>query len=290
VTKPQSLKFEFKKSSQVFLALILVAFLLKGVVLLDPDFGWRLKAGEIFLSEGIPRTDPFSYTMTSFPWVDHAWFQSMMIAATYPVIGKVGLAFIYACIAAFSLIISLARNKRNVVDGSLSALRSSLDYELGLFGNLVFLLAVYAIFIFFGSRVQVVSWLMLAILLKVVLDPKIWEKWRLFLPAFFVLWVNLHGSFALGILVLFLVLVVRAIRLKNFVLEDIVIAIACVVVSLINPYGTGVWREVWSSASDLKLRFTINEWKPTLTMLNLPVAASIALFCVFVWKQKKSLE
>src|SRR3989344_2416597 len=63
-----------------------------GIYRLDPDFGWHLKVGEILLTEGIPATDPFSYTMPSLPWVDHGRVTDMAMAWLYPRVGMTGLA------------------------------------------------------------------------------------------------------------------------------------------------------------------------------------------------------
>jgi hypothetical protein len=278
-----------KRTFFLYLVVFLI-FLLKGSFSLDPDFGWRLKAGEIYINAGIPKTDPFTYTMPSYPWVDHAWLQSAGIAATLPIIGKVGLAALYTLLAILAVTLAFYRNEEVIIKKNLFLNKYSLSRDFGIFGSLVFLLSIYIIFIFYGVRVQVVSWLMLSILLKVIFDQKVWERWRMFLPVFFILWANLHGSFALGILVLFLVLIIRSVGMKSIDSENFVIAVVCLFVTLANPYRIGVWREVWSSVSDSDLRWTIYEWMPALMMFNILVAFSIVLFTVFVWKHKEIYE
>ncbi|MCH7641363.1 hypothetical protein IID22_04155 [Patescibacteria group bacterium] len=48
--------------SILIVALSFALFWAKGAISLDPDFGFRLKTGELILAEGIPKTDPYSYT------------------------------------------------------------------------------------------------------------------------------------------------------------------------------------------------------------------------------------
>src|SRR3989344_2019952 len=76
-----------------------------GIYRLDPDFGWHLKVGEILLTEGIPATDPFSYTMPSFPWVDHGRVTDMAMAWLYPRVGMTGLAGLAAVVVLAAVVI-----------------------------------------------------------------------------------------------------------------------------------------------------------------------------------------
>src|SRR3972149_6328374 len=98
-------------------------FLLRGVIWLDPDFGWHLRMGEIILREGIPKTDPFSYTMPSYPFVDQTWLIDVVMARLYPAIGAIGLAGFYAVFLTLTLAIgvfgSVSRLKRITVERSL---------------------------------------------------------------------------------------------------------------------------------------------------------------------------
>jgi hypothetical protein len=77
----------------MFLVLVLGAFIWKGSVGLDPDFGWHIRSGEYILENGIPSFDPLSYTMPSFPFIDHAWGSSILFFLFYPVVSLCGLSF-----------------------------------------------------------------------------------------------------------------------------------------------------------------------------------------------------
>src|SRR3989344_3864269 len=90
------LAFAKKYGRAIFYMLALILFWTRAIVFLDPDFGWRLKSGELILKTGIQYKDPFSYTMPSFPYVDHAWLQSLTLSYLFPIVGKIGLALIYS--------------------------------------------------------------------------------------------------------------------------------------------------------------------------------------------------
>lgn len=277
-------------------------FFIKGIFFLDPDFGWRLRSGEIYVTSGIPKTDPFSYTVPTFAWVDHAWSISAIIFLVYSKVGYIGLAFLFAGVATVTVYILSLRLKPFTADkrfyskmgylvgGSLISPRFiNLSYDkLNVFASFVFWLAISILFTFFGIRAQVFSWLMLSSLLLVIFNERLWKKWKTFLPIFFFIWANLHGSFLSGLVVVFLVLVSRFVGQKRISFSDSVIFIVSSLSTLVNPYGLGIWREVLSSVLDSSLRWKIIEWMPALTMLDLSmvflIGISLALSLRYVKK------
>jgi hypothetical protein len=71
----------------------------------DHDFGWHIRMGQLILAKGIPATDPFSYTMPSYPFVDHEWLADILLVQLYPIIGYPGLGVIYTFIAVAALLL-----------------------------------------------------------------------------------------------------------------------------------------------------------------------------------------
>jgi len=284
------LAFAKKYGRAIFYMLALILFWTRAIVFLDPDFGWRLKSGELILKTGIQYKDPFSYTMPSFPYVDHAWLQSLTLSYLFPIVGKIGLALIYSLFVFLAIKISHSTLKSSVKKDLTNIYRKSLGGDFGDFSNFVFLLSISLLFVFFGVRVQILTWVFLALLLKMIFDDILWKKYRLFLPLIFLVWANTHGGFASGLMSFFLVLITRSLREKKVNLYSYFIFIASLLITLVNPYGFGVWREVWSSIVDAKLRWAINEWMPAITMLNLPMIVLGTFSSVFVWKQRKFLK
>ena len=75
--------------------LVGIFFGFKLVWFLDPDFGWHLRVGELIAKQGIPRTDPFSFTMPSYLFVDHEWLTNVIIYFGYSLFGSVFLYFVF---------------------------------------------------------------------------------------------------------------------------------------------------------------------------------------------------
>jgi hypothetical protein len=244
------------KKLVILLILILALFALKAVLQIDPDFGWRLKHGETILLQGVAKSDPFSYTMPSFPFVDHAWPVSMLFAFTYSVVGYGGLAlFFSALFLSVYLFITLELQK---------GFKNVTIKRYSIFGNFVFVAATAGFFSLFGIRAQVFTWLFFGLLIVFLWDRELWNKYKLYLPLYFLVWANFHGGFASGLLAVGLYIGAKSVRLKKIDVKECLLFGVSFIATLINPYGIQLWREVWSSVADSGLRWEIEEWKPSL--------------------------
>ena len=60
--------------------------------LVEPDFGWHLRAGLDLITQGwmVPDTDPYSHTMPDWRWVEHAWLTDGILGLVYRGMGPVG--------------------------------------------------------------------------------------------------------------------------------------------------------------------------------------------------------
>ncbi len=275
----------FSVVSFCILTLFLIVLSYKGAVGIDPDFGWRLRSGQLILSSGIQRTDPFSYTMSSFPWVDHAWPMSLLMAVVYQNFGMEILSILFSLIVVGIFILLLSSEKSFWYLNKVVYKKSG-DL-LGFLGSFPVLLAMANIFPFFGIRAQVATWLLFSVVVVFIFSQKIWEKWRLFIPVVFLVWGNLHGGFIAGLSAITLFVLFKSIRLRRFDVVNATIIISSVLATLINPYGTETWREVFSSVFDAKLRLRIIEWRPTLFNFNISFITLHTLAFVLVFRLRR---
>jgi hypothetical protein len=97
------------------------------------------------------------------------------------------------------------------------------------------------------------------------------------------LWVNLHASFALGIMLIGLSVLVKQVQAKKFLIADWTIVALSIAATFINPYRERAWWEVWMQMSDNGLRWSIQEWFPAFFFFNvgfmflLPVSALLII-------------
>jgi len=256
----------------IFFLFSFILLFFKGSAFLDPDFGWHLKMGELITSSGIPKLDPFSYTMPSFPYIDIQWLTNVIFKVLYPNIGMAGLSAIYAFIVLLCLFVALK---------SVGKIRSYWEVPI--------ILATAILFGYFGVRPQVASWLLWAVFLFVVLNERRLRRWWYFLPALVILWVNLHGSFAISVATLFLIGIVKLWQ-KKLKKDFVLIFFLSILATFINPYGPRIWHEVWLQISDSSLRWRIMEWQPALFSFNLPLLFYIGLSTTFIWLNRKKFD
>ncbi len=229
---------------------ISVLLIMKGIVGQDPDFGWHLQAGNHILQKGIPFTDPFSYSMPSYPFVDHEWLTNVLWTIIFTHWGNVPLLIISILLAVGSLLMLFFISDKK---WALMPL---------VIGGITF-------FDFFGVRTQLITWFFLSVLISVLFQKKLWKTWRYGLPLLFLLWANLHGGFGIGLGVLGIVLVGKMFEEKKQIGERCLILVLCVGATLINPFGIRLWWEFMQQLTDTQLRWSIEEWSPAFTFTNI---------------------
>ncbi|MCU1337821.1 MAG: hypothetical protein JWO19_3402 [Bryobacterales bacterium] len=161
----------------------------------DPDLWWHLRTGQIIWTDrAIPRTDVLSFTTGQHPWVPHEWLSQLSIYAAWRAWDYSGL-MLWLCILAAALFviqyISCALYSGNPKIAFLGALITWFFATTGL-----------------AIRPQVLGYVLLACELLILhLGRSRDRRWFYLLPPLFALWVNSHGSFFFGMIVLAVVLI-----------------------------------------------------------------------------------
>jgi len=189
VTRPGAPESDRQKwRLAVFLALLALTFLLGCFPMGDFDVWWHLRTGQLILERGeVPRTDWFTYTNATRPWIDVYW------------LFQVGLALLYRIGGASALVLLKAVCGTAIVALSLVARRG---------GGKTWPVVVAwlpAVVMFTGrlcERPELFSLLFLAGFLTVLGRAGERPRWLWLLPAIQILWVNCHGFFVLGPMVL----------------------------------------------------------------------------------------
>lgn len=171
---------------------MLGALLLGGVFwslrmfVVDPDLWWHIKVGEgILATHHWPTTDPYSFTAAGQPWIAYEWLGEVLLAATQRLAGISGLDALLILLG-FAVLVALY---------ALATVRS---------GNAKAGFAATAILIMlatpsFSLRPQMLGYLFLILTLLALERFRQGKRKALwFLPILFLLWVNAHGSFVVG--------------------------------------------------------------------------------------------
>lgn len=204
-------------------------------LLTDSDTGWHIRTGESILSTGrVPAVDIFSFTKPESQWFAWEWLSDVLMAAVHHFAGLGGLV-----LASFFL---LGFTSTCVYENAIE--------ESGhrLIAIVLTALAMAASTIHWLVRPHLVTPLLAAlflwILIRVQRDGK--TRWLLVLPPLTILWVNLHGGFFVGIVLLITyglgsvaeeLLQGNGCHAWQHGRSYALTAAACAVASLINPYG-----------------------------------------------------
>ena len=155
-----------------------------------PDMWWHLKMGQtIWTMRAIPKIDLFSYTANHHAVVPHEWLSQLLIFTTWRMGGFSGM-MLWLCVFATVLLIAGYR---------LCALYSG-NAKVAFVGAIAIW---YFATIGFAVRPHMIGFLLLiAELMLIHLGRTRNPHWFFWLPPVFAFWINCHGSFFLGIVVL----------------------------------------------------------------------------------------
>ena len=256
----------------IFVALLCVlVFTSLSVRLLgDAGIGWHIRTGQqILATHAVPRIDPFSSTMGGKPWFAWEWLYDLAVGQLGVSLGLNGVVWLTAVIiaAAFAgVFYFLILRGTNVLPAVV-----------------LLLLAVCASMIHFLARPHVLSWFFALawfwILDSYELGRKDGREKKLWLlPLLMLVWVNVHGGFVLGFVLLgifcfssilewykaradrieeVLEKIRAAKRARNLALAGLFSGVA----SLANPYGWKLHEHVYRYLSNRFLMDHIDEFQ-----------------------------
>lgn len=232
------------------------------LLLRDASIGWHIRNGQqMLLTHAITHVDSFSSTMNGKPWYAWEWLYDVVFAAIHHAMGLNGVVFYTAAIIAATFVLTLHLG-----------LRRGGNLPITLF---LLLLALAASAVHFLARPHVLSWLLTVVWFE-VLDSAASApaseqlKRLLWLPVVMLLWVNLHGGFVLGFILLAVYLAGGAIEygasperrselaawLKRLGGMSLLVGAA----SFVNPYGYQLHLHVYRYLTDRFLMDRISEF------------------------------
>jgi hypothetical protein len=260
--------------------LVAIVFWAKHDFNVDTDFWWHLRVGEDILStHSWPTTDVYSFTAPGQPWIAAEWLGDVLFAGVERAGGLRALDVLLILMSAATVLALYA----------LCTLRSGNSKASFVACSVLTVLSLSV----FNFRPQMLGFLFL-ILTLIALErfrqghpPGLW-----FLPLLFLLWVNAHGSWTIGLFVIF---VYWACGLKELHLGNIemrawtvfqrerlsLVFLFCLAVLPITPYGTRLAFFPFQFINSLPVNIaSINEWKPM--PFNL-FGAKLFLTLLFGW-------
>jgi hypothetical protein len=220
----------------IFLCLFLYLSFFAGKGLLnDVDTGYHIRAGEYILKTlSIPRQDIFSFHEPPLSWTAHEWLSEVIMAIVHRSSGLTGIVIF------FSLVISLAYSL------FFKILKANEDIVLSIF---FVLLVLSSSQIHWLARPHIFSLLLMIIWYHFLDEYQYKNRNYLYaLPPIMLLWVNLHGGYLVGFILICIYLfgnIVKSITSHDLE-KDIykrkakvlgLTTVVCLFFCLINPFG-----------------------------------------------------
>jgi len=262
---PPTIATDTTDAWQVHISVSFIAFLIahtivvvfgSAFVLQDADTFWHIRTGEWILANAtVPTVDVFSYTANGRPWIANDWLADVIFATAFRISGWRGVVELTAlAIGAVAAIVCFYLMR---------ILRFSL--AIGTTAIIILLIKPQCL-----ARPLVFSYALMCIWLIALLDRDDRDRNEhlpLVLIPLMVLWANIHGSFTLGLMFLYIFAGYACYqhlasgRLAGLRWE-LVVVLAVSVAALITPYGI---ESALITPKALSMSFALQniiEWRP----------------------------
>jgi hypothetical protein len=220
----------------------------------DPDLWWHLRTGQWIVETGhVPHSDPFSFTRAGHAWVSHEWLSEVVYYELWKHVGAAGLIVFSAIIttAGFMLLYLRCPGKKHwaaaaTVFGALASAPS------------------------WGVRPQMFTFTLASLLLWLLEAGQDRPRLLFWIPPLFLLWLNLHAGFALGLALLFAygvgLIMESAVgntpwqEARPIIWRVLLLLLACLAVVPLNPSGAQLYRYPFDTLRSPGMRSFIAEW------------------------------
>jgi len=230
-----------------FLLLGLHLFLVLIRPIEDPDLWWHLRHGQYMLQTfHVPRVDTYSYTTVGRAWFAPEWLSEAAMYLIYDLLGFGGLLVVFALISA-AVFVWVARHSEAPA-------------------QIVLVAAVFAqaaaLLVLRSPRPRLVTLAFSAVffvLLRAYGDERRKQLW--ILPLLMLAWVNLHGGYPIGIVLILLAGAALLVGGKARQLPHLALILGlCLLAIPINPYGVLMFTYPLQNQFSAVRMSLITEW------------------------------
>jgi hypothetical protein len=223
--------------------------------IVESDDWWHIRTGEwILQNHAVPWTDPFSAFGAGKPWAAYSWLFDLLLTQLFQRLGLVGiLTYTSGMIVAVTMV--MHRLIRRLQE----------DFSLGV---MLTFIASFSLLRIDVARPWMFTILFFAFEMDVLLQARKTGKTRelLWLPIVFAFWANFHIQFIDGLIVLTIALTEAVLAhwwtgLRRGIHAGWLfgVSIACVMATLVNPYGWTIYKSAYELASQPGVLYKVDE-------------------------------
>lgn len=218
----------------------------------DGDVSWHVAAGQWMIAHGrVPLTDPFSFSAAGKSWVAHEWLSEVVMGGAYNLAGFTALSvLVIAALAGLMLVVG----------------RELTRWLRPMWTAAILIAVVVTLIPFLFARPMLLAWPILAFWTVQLMHAR--ERGRappLWLALVMLLWVNMHASFALGLLLIgafALEALVEEADKRRVVIGWGTFGLLCVLTCLLNPNGVAGFLVPISAFTSSTVNL-VQEFRPT---------------------------
>ncbi len=231
----------------------------------DPGALWHIRVGDVIFERGFPHTDPFTWSYAGQRWIPQQWGAECIMSLLHRIGGFDALL---AAMGALMAGMATWLTKR-FMEGGLHWMPAVALVSLGM--------AVAGFHFYLRPHMATIVLMAVVMAWIVDVDQKRSSPRRFFwLTPLCIVWTNLHGGVLAGIFTFGLAIggwtLVRQISMRQSAIYA-GIFVACLLSTLINPFGYGMHQTWWSIlGSD-----TMKKYVPEHMPLNLESSDGLAV-------------
>jgi hypothetical protein len=242
----------------------------------DPDIWWHLRNAALqWQARSWLHRDLYSFTAAGAPWINHEWLAEVPFYLGWRAAGSTGLYLVTLLTIEFILLGGYELTRRQ----SKGPIAASL---------IAAALACVLATVSFGPRMLLFGWACLVIELLVLQrfysrfaasalhsdSPSPSDPWIFLLPVLFAFWINLHGSWLIGLVLLAVFIAAGCLRVETGSIHNLawtrsqwrdlsLVLLLSVGALFVNPYGWHLVLYPFDMAFHQPLNIaSAEEWKP----------------------------
>ena len=256
----------------------------------DPDIWWHLRNAQYLLeSHHFIRADMYSFTVLGQPWMNHEWLAEIPYYLAWKAWGLQGIFLLMIFLIEATLLGTFWL--ASMVSGNVKA------------AFLASWVAVLLPTVSFGPRTLLFGWIFLVLLLALLWRYKEEGKDHLWwIPLLFLVWVNCHGSWLIGMIVLAAYIagglfsfsegMVSATRWSPLQLRKLLrVAGLSLAALFVNPYGYRLVFYPFDLAFRQKLNISnVEEWASTdfhSVRGKVLIAVLLIMLLATLWREQR---
>jgi len=228
----------------------------------DPDIWWHLADARILTTtHHFIQIEPYSFSVAGERWINPEWLSEMPFWLGYRSLGLRGIYLVTAIGLCANLLFVFCRSYWKARHAAAAFLTAMLGFTLMMVNG--------------GPRTIMIAYLAMSAEMAVLEASERGKTHLLWLlPPLFCVWINLHGSWIIGIGFLGLYILCGVFSLNKGVFEQeawsgkdrtrlLLVLLASMAALFLNPYG---WRLVWNPFDMMlnqhQMMANVEEWQP----------------------------